>query len=112
MTRMNLLELTPIRTASETSRPNGRACFEFPRFRRAPGRWFGRLIGTSPTIKLTLDEPGTAVWDLVDGRRDVATIADALHARFGNEVEPLHDRLGTLLGILEKNRLIRLDRRS
>jgi hypothetical protein len=100
--------LIPIRTASETSRPNGRACFEFPRFRHAPGRWFGRLIGASPTIKLTLDEPGTAVWDLVDGRRDVATIADALHARFGNEVEPLHDRLGTLLGILEKNRLVRL----
>ena len=80
---------------------------EFPRFRSEAGRWFGRLLGKSEKIRLSLDEHSTAVWDLVDGWRTVKAIGQELQKRYGDEIEPLYPRLSELLKIMENNRLIR-----
>lgn len=103
----NLLERIPCRCAREVARREGRARVEFTRFRSGAGRLFGRFFRASETIKLTLDEKSTAVWDLIDGRTDVRHIADEMGKRYGQDIEPLYDRLAELLAILEKNRLIR-----
>ena len=107
MTAVNLLDLVPERRADESGRIEGKVQFEFPRFTSTPGRWLARLLGASPTIKLTSDEIATAVWDLIDGDRDVAAIGEALDARFGEQVQPLHPRLAAMLTLFERNRLIR-----
>lgn len=98
--------LVPERKATEAERREGKARFIFPRFRSAPGRLFGRFLRRSPAIVLTLDETCTAVWDLVDGRRSLSRIGEIMRERFGEEVEPLRERLEALIGILEKNQLI------
>ena len=100
MNRENLLKLVPVRCAEEIGRIDECARVEFPRFRSAFGRLFGKLFRSSETIKLTLDDKCTAVWDIIDGRRNVESIGAKLKARYGDDIEPLYERLGELLGIL------------
>ena len=108
MKSVNLLELTPERLVAETGRSGGKAGFAFSRFRSAPGRWFGRLLGRSPTVRLTLDEKSTAVWDLIDGARSVEMIAEALRRRLGGEPAVVRDQVAALLRTLERKGLVRL----
>ncbi|ASJ11534.1 PqqD family protein [Thermococcus thioreducens] len=56
--------------------------------------------------RIELDEVGVYIWELCDGRRTVREIGKALKARFGNEVEPLYERLITFLIELGKRYLI------
>ena len=107
MSEKNLLTMVPERIAVETDRIDGCARIEFPRFRSAPGRLFGRIFQASEKIKLTLDDKSTVVWDLVDGRRTVEQIGRELQRRYGRDLDPLYHRLGQLLAVMEKNRLIR-----
>ncbi|NJE03904.1 PqqD family protein [Thermococcus sp. MV11] len=56
--------------------------------------------------RIELDEMGAYTWELCDGRRTVKEIGKALKARFGEEVEPLYERLMTFLFELRKRYLI------
>ncbi|TYP49783.1 PqqD family protein [Thermosediminibacter litoriperuensis] len=57
-------------------------------------------------IYLDLDEIGSEVWSLCDGRNTVYDIATKLSDKFGTEAEPLYPRLITYLKILRQNGLI------
>jgi len=107
MQSQNLFDLVPERAAIEVSRQEGKARFEFPRFKSGPGRFFGSIFRASETIKVNLDVMGTAVWDMVDGRRSVTKIAEAIGGRFGEKVQPVGPRLAALFRVLERNRIIR-----
>ena len=107
MSEKNLLAMVPERAATEAERVDGCARIEFPRFHSAFGRLIGRIFQASETIKLTLDDKCTAVWDLVDGRRTVEEIGRVLHDRLGPEIEPIYERLAKLLQIMASNQLIR-----
>lgn len=56
--------------------------------------------------RIELDEVGAYIWGLCDGRRTVREIGKALKARFGDEVEPLYERLVVFLLNLHKRYLI------
>ncbi|MDV3104239.1 PqqD family protein [Thermococcus waiotapuensis] len=56
--------------------------------------------------RIELDEVGAYIWELCDGRKTVAEIGKALKARFGEEVEPLYERLVTFLLELRKRYLV------
>lgn len=45
------------------------------------------------TTTLELDEIGSAVWNLINGERNVYEIGQKLKEKFGDEVEPLYERL-------------------
>jgi len=107
--KTNLLDLTPRRLVAEAGRVDGKAYFSFPRYRSAPGRFFGRLLGVSPAIKVTLDEKSTAVWDLVDGRRTATEIGVELHGIYGAAIESVYERLAELLQIMQRNGFIYLE---
>ena len=109
MNETNLLDLVPLRLVAESQRIEGCVCVEFPRFRSAPGRLFGRAFRASRTIRLTLDDKSTAVWDLIDGRRSVEQIGATLQRKYGEEIEPVYERLAKLLEIMVKNQLIRYE---
>jgi len=101
----NLLELTPLRTAS-WSEQAGRVVVEIPvpsRPWRAPLDWLGSKMGSK---RLRLDEVGSLAWTLLDGRRTVGEVAAALRERFGDRVEPAEERLAVLLSSLHRGRLI------
>ncbi|MBP1911608.1 PqqD family protein [Thermococcus stetteri] len=60
--------------------------------------------------RIELDEMGAYAWELYDGRRTVKEIGKALKARFGEDAEPLYERLVTFLFELAKRYLIEFKR--
>ncbi|KUH33840.1 hypothetical protein APY94_04360 [Thermococcus celericrescens] len=60
--------------------------------------------------RIELDEMGAYTWELCDGRRTVKEIGKALKARFGEDAEPLYERLVTFLFELAKRYLIEFKR--
>ena len=70
---------------------------------RAPLAWLSSKMGSK---RVRLDEVGSHAWTLLDGRRTVAEVAAELRRRFGDRVEPAEDRLGTLLRMLHRGRLV------
>jgi len=60
--------------------------------------------------RIELDEMGAYTWELCDGRRTVREIGKALKARFGEDAEPLYERLVTFLFELAKRYLVEFKR--
>jgi len=57
----------------------------FPRFRNKFIQKYFVLRKSSAIIRVRLDEHGTAVWNLIDGKRSVATITELLSDHFHSE---------------------------
>lgn len=48
-----------------------------------------------------LDNIGSFAWQMIDGRKSVYDIAVSVEARFGENAQPLYERLVSYFGILE-----------
>lgn len=59
-----------------------------------------------PHYKIKLDEIGSFTWNLCDGKNTVKEIGLLLKEEFGEQVEPLYERLALFFQNLEKNRFI------
>ncbi|MGI5963940.1 MAG: PqqD family protein [Lawsonibacter sp.] len=55
---------------------------------------------------IKLDEYGSFLWKEIDGVRTVGTLALQMKEQFGDEAEPLYDRLVKYMQILRNNRFI------
>ncbi len=56
-----------------------------------------------------LDETGSFVWPLIDGKTTVFVIGEAVRKHFGSKAEPLYERLSKYFKILESYGFIRLN---
>ena len=65
-----------------------------------------RIFHTPRVSHIRLDEYGSFLWRRIDGQRTVGQLAEAMKARFGEEAEPLYDRLVRYMQILRNNRFI------
>ena len=70
-------------------------------------RW---LVKKPYTSDIELDELGTAVWQLIDGKNTVHEIGKRLVAKFGDKCEPINERLVMYLRHLNKKGWIAFDR--
>lgn len=106
--RFNLLETVPVRSAHIVTEWEGEcAVLAYPRFKRAWVRRFFLPKGMSPFIRVRLEEHGTAVWNLIDGRRTAGEIVSLLSSHF--EGEPGYaSRVTAYLMQLQKDGFIRL----
>ena len=102
--RRNILDLIPVRSYEWEEK--GKVIVKVPRFRSRLGRRFCRLIKKKQTYDVNLDKLGSEAWKMCDGKRTVREIARALKEKFGDEIHPVHERLGEFLNIMESNRLI------
>ena len=105
----NLLELVPRRIGECETSDEGVVTLLMPRFRNRLLRRFiePRLDPSRRTIKLKLDDIGSAVWLLIDGRRSVREIAERLSERFGERIEnQCYERLGVFFQQLERGRFV------
>ena len=66
-----------------------------------------RLFGRPRVSHIALDEMGSFIFPLLDGTRDVGEIALLVKEEFGENAEPLYDRLVQYMKILHNNRFIR-----
>ena len=102
----NLLELRPVRLI-EHRMEGDLVVVQIPRFR---SRWMGWLQRRlkKPCFQLHLDKIGSAVWLGCDGESTVAAIGKRLQERFGDEIEPLWDRLALFFRQMSAGKLIEL----
>lgn len=53
-----------------------------------------------------LDQTGSFVWPLIDGKTDILTLGEKVKAQFGQKAEPLYPRLVKYFEILESYNFI------
>lgn len=67
-------------------------------------KFFRKLKFNIPEYKKTsLDEYGSCVFLLIDGRRTVRDIGESLEAKYGDKAHPLYERLLLFLNHIEVN---------
>ncbi|UCE36243.1 MAG: PqqD family protein [Thermoplasmata archaeon] len=100
----NILDMIPIRVYEWEEKET--VSVKVPRFRSRLGQRFCSLIKKEPTYSVNLDKYGSFVWKLCDGKRTVREIGKALLNEYGEEVDPVYERVGELFNIMEANKLI------
>ena len=104
---VNLLDLIPERIVEHEVGDDNLVTLLAPRFKSGILRKWLQPRLKRPFLKIKLDEIGSAVWLLCDGKRTVKDIAQPLQERFRDSIEPCYDRLGVFLRQLEGARFIR-----
>ena len=105
--RINLLELIPERTHEWITTDEGKVKILVPKYgKNAVGAWLARHL-QQPYIYIQLDHIGSEVWLACDGNSTVNQIGRQLQQKFGEEIEPVYDRLGLFFKQLEQNKFIR-----
>lgn len=106
--KINILQVVPFRKSNITTETEGNCVtIAFPRFKHG---WMNRFLlpkGMKPEIRIRLEEHGTAVWELIDGKRNVGEIIEKLADHFGKE-EGYESRITTYILQLQKDGLIKL----
>jgi hypothetical protein len=102
----NLLELRPVRLM-EHRIEGDLVVVQVPRFRSRWMGWFQRRL-KKPCFQLHLDKIGSSVWLACDGESTVGDIGKRLKDRFGEEIEPLWDRLALFIRQMRSGKLIEL----
>ena len=103
----NYLERCPVRSPllSWTQDDEGKVTLEIENtgfFNRAAQKLFGK-----PNISYVhLDKTGSFVWPLIDGEKNILTLGEYVQEKFGEEAEPLYERLAKFFQILESYNFI------
>jgi len=107
----NLLNLIPVRTCHwYISTLTGRFVIRKKRFSGGVSRYqkfFMRLLGKNEYFKIFLDEQGSKIFRLIDGKKDVRTIGEIIKVDTGKTSNQLFPRIGAFLTNMESNGLIR-----
>jgi hypothetical protein len=105
---LTALDEVPVRQGGGSVEEESGVVLLVPRYPTIVGRAMGRLLRRSEHIRVKLDDLGSAVWKLIDGKRSVREIGEELKAQFGEGAEPLYERLTEFLKVLVRNKMIRL----
>lgn len=106
--KINILDAVPVRSEHvRTEYKDECVVLAFPRFKH---KWMERWFlpkRMSPYIRVTLEEKGTAVWQLIDGHRTVRELTLSLAETFKGE-DDLDARISTYILQLHKDGFIKL----
>ena len=106
--KINLLDTIPVPGSRILTEWKGECIvLALPRFRR---EWMQRWLlpkGMSAYTRVQLEEHGTAVWQLIDGRRTVGEIISLLAPHFHGEAG-YETRVTTYLMRMQRDGIIRL----
>lgn len=106
--KTNLLEVIPCRSEHITAEREGETIvLSFPRFKYP---WMQRFLvpaGMSKELHVRLEEHGTAVWELIDGKRTVREIIEELAEHFQKEAG-YESRVSAYLSQMQKDGFIKL----
>jgi hypothetical protein len=103
---LNLLELTPVRNIEWKSDDEGKIILLKPKFKN---NFFVKHIlprMKRPFYKVKLDEMGSFFWKNCDGKKNVREIARLHRKKFGDDAEPVLDRISLFLQDLDRNHFI------
>ena len=105
--KINLLDVIPCRSEHITVEREGETIvLSFPRFKYT---WMQRFLvpkGISKELHVHLEEHGTVVWELIDGKQTQREIIEKLAVHFQNEAG-YESRVSTYLYQLQKDGFIK-----
>jgi hypothetical protein len=104
----NLYELKPVRLQEWEEDAEGRVTILVPKFRKG---WLARVLQprlAKPHVRVQLDAYGSFFWICCDGETPVQKIGEKMMQRFGNDAEPVFDRLNRFLHQLENAELLKI----
>lgn len=64
------------------------------------------------SMKIDLDKLGSCVWKSIDGKLTVEDIGKIVKNEFGEDAEPVYERLATYINILRNNKFIILEKKE
>ena len=65
-----------------------------------------KLLKKPPVSYVHLDKFGSFVWQLIDGEKNIISIGESVKEEFGENAEPLYERLAKFFQILESYNFI------
>ena len=65
-----------------------------------------KLLKKPKISYIHLEEFGSFIWQLIDGKRDILSIGKEVREHFGDKAEPLYERLAQYILTLESNGFI------
>ena len=105
--KVNLFDVIPyISEHVTTEKEDNLSVITFPRFRNKFMEKYFVPRGKSAKVHVKLEEHGTAVWDLIDGKRTIKEIAELLAEHFDHE-ENYEYRISTYISQLYTNGFIK-----
>jgi len=106
--QVNLLDLVPHHQVEWEMGGEGRAILFKPRFEHPflVRHLLPRMA--KPNFRVRLDAFGTSVWEQIDGQTTVREIGEGLIKQFGDQIEPVYQRLGFFIKQLEQGHFITL----
>jgi hypothetical protein len=105
---LNLLELVPERLRDFEVDDEGIVTVNTPRFKQ---EWMRRHFvprWKNPSIRTRLDAVGSHIWLSIDGTRNVADVAAVCVDRFGDDIQPVYDRLPVFIRAMRDRGFITL----
>jgi len=104
--KVNLLEIAPRRVAEWEEHEDHIVVIRTIPRGKGFGRLVNRLLYEMSSRRIKLDAVGSVAWLHMDGQKTVGEIADVLRDRFGEAIEPVHERLGQLVWVMRREWLI------
>jgi len=103
----NYLDYIPKQNTLFPFQENEKGNIEIARKNRGLFNRIAQLLFRKPKVSyIELDAFGSFVWRQIDGKRNVYEIGKLVKAKFGQEAEPLYERLTKFLRILRNNEFI------
>lgn len=104
----NLLDYTAHRNLPWDASADGLVTLRVARF---SGRLLQKYLMPHlkhPHIAVHLDAFGSWVWQHMDGRMTVREMASGLEQQFGDEIQPVHQRLGRFINLMVERSYVTL----
>ena len=103
-----LLTVYPMRNRVNWVNKNDVVTLVYPKDFSRFETWMHKRIGGPDLIKRPLDEVGSKIWLMCDGKHTLKEICTDLDEQYHEEIEPVLDRVWKFLEILLSSNLIRL----
>ena len=107
---INLLELTPKRSVESETGEEQKVVLLIPKFRNRLTVKFIQPMLAKPFFRLKLDAYGSFVWNRIDGKTSVLKIAEEMKEHFGESVEPVYERVGKFVQMMQREKFIYFDK--
>ncbi|MBO5092982.1 MAG: PqqD family protein [Lachnospiraceae bacterium] len=103
----NYLDYIPKRNILFPYKENKKKLIEIERKNKGLFNRIAQIFFRRPKVSyIELDAFGSFVWMQIDGQRSVYEIGKAVKEKFGQDAEPLYERLAKFLHILRSNDFI------
>lgn len=104
----NLLELIPIRVSDWKDNDEGLVTLILPKFKSKIGKVFASKF-KNPMYEVKLDAIGAFLWRECDGENNIYDISQDMLKEFGDDIEPVYERIKIFINMLKNLNAIKLN---